>query len=208
MTCRGPVYDTAEPAARSAVGTTPHGLALLAEILLVGVMTALAALGVVTAFGAFAAGCASLREYLEQDTAPSPRRYLSLLRAASRGAIALLALPVLGLVVAADLLAWRAGMPGGPILGPSALVVSLAAAVVGLRATASWKPNLDSTGQQQWSALLTRAAAETVADWPGSLLITGALAACAVLAFEIPMLTPVLPGMLALAAVVVRGRTR
>jgi hypothetical protein len=200
-----------------------RGFPLLAEVLVIGAMTTFAALGVVTAFGAIAAGCASLREYLDHDTAPGPRRYLTLLRTASRGAIPLLALPVLIVVVAADLLAWRAAMPGGRIVGPAALAVALAATVVALRAAASWQPVPDpdapdrpqsrprsqaqpqhQSQPQPWSALLSDAAAEALADWRGSLLIAGALAACAVLAFEIPALTLILPGLLTFAAVAVR----
>lgn len=190
-------------------GSAPHGLTLLAEVLLIGAMTTLGALGVVTAFGAIAAGCASLREYLDHDVAPGPRRYVTLLRAAARGPISLLALPALVLLVAADLLAWHAGMPGGRVLGPAALAAGLAAAVVGLRAASSWRP--DPGGGHpaaQWRALLPGAAAEAAADLRGSLLLAGALAACAALAFEIPALTLVLPGLLTLAAVAVPGRAR
>jgi hypothetical protein len=198
---------------RSAASPVAHGFALLAEVLLIGAMTAFAAVGVVTAFGAIAAGCASLRDFLDHGIAPGPRRYLSLLRVASRGAVSLLALPVLLVLVAADLLAWRAGMPGGRVLGPAALVIGLAAAVVGLRAAASWRPEPEHEPDgvrrpAPWTALLPEAAAETVADWRGSLLIACALAACAALALEIPMLTPVLPGLLTLSSVAVHGRAR
>ena len=211
MTHSDPLRGRARPAARSTADIAPHdaprGLVLLAEVLHIGAMTTVAALGVVTAFGAVAAGCASLREYLDEDTVPGPRRYLTLLRAASRGAIPLLALPGLVLAVAADLLAWRAGMPGGRVLGPAALAVCLAAAVIGLRSAASWRPR-PGPGRQRvrWSALLSAGAAEAASDWRGSLLIAGALAVCASLGFEIPALTPALPGLLVLAAVAVRRR--
>lgn len=187
----------------------PHGFALLAEILLIGAMTIIAALGVVTAFGALAAGCVSLREYVENDRAPSPRRYLSLLRSASTGAIPLLAVPVWSAVVVADLLAWKAGMPGGPVLGPAALVLCLAAAVVGLRAAARWRPDPGDVRQPaRWSALLRAAADETGSDWRGSLLIAAALATCVALSFEVPVLIVILPGLLAFAAVAVHRRAR
>jgi len=193
---------------RSSPGPATRGFALLAEVLLIGAMTTFAALGVVTAFGAIAAGCSALRDFLEHDTPPGPRRYLSLLRAASRGAISLLALPAVIVVVMADLLAWHAGMPGGRVLGPAALVISLAAAVVGLRAAASWRPDPDGVHRPApWRVLLSAAAAEAAADWRGSLLLAGALAACVALAFEIPALTLVLPGLLTLAAVAVPRRT-
>ncbi|HZP50408.1 hypothetical protein [Actinocrinis sp.] len=187
--------------------TRARGFTLLAEVLLIGVMTTIAALGIVTAFGALAAGCASLREYLERDVAPSPRRYLSLLRAASRGAIPLLALPVLLAVVALDLLAWRAGMPGGRVLGPAALAVSALAVVIGLRAAASWSPEPDDVRQPvRWSTLLSGAGSEAASDWRGSLLIVAALAVCATLALEIPVLALTVPGLLVFAAVAVRAR--
>jgi hypothetical protein len=209
----------------SAAGGAARGAAvpraafpLFAEVMLIGVMTAVASLGVVTALGALTAGCASVHEYLEHDARTTPRRYLALLRAASRGAVPLLAPPVLIAVAAADLLAWRAGLPGGPVVGPAALAVSLAAMVVGLRAAAGWRPLPDPTAADEdrpdrsaprgpvWSGLLAAAAAEAAADWPGSLLIAGAIAACVALAVEMPVLVVVLPGLLVLAAVAVRGR--
>lgn len=172
-------------------------------------MTTFAALGVVTAFGAMAAGCASLHDFLEHDTAPGPRRYLSLLGAASRGAIALLALPTVVVLVTADLLAWHAGMPGGRVLGPAALAIGLAATVVGLRAAASWRPDPEGARPPAHGrALLSEAAAEAAEDWRGSLLLAGALVACAALAFEIPTLTLTVPGLLTFAAVAVHTRAR
>lgn len=204
-----PARDAARPTARPAPGPAPHGLALLAEVLLIGAMTTFAALGVVTAFGAVAAGCVSLREYLDYDIETGPRRYFTLLGAASRGAVSLFALPTLIVVVAADLLAWHAGMPGGRILGPAALIAASAATVVGLRAAASWKPGPGGVGPTvPWRALLSSSLAQAAADWRGSLLIAGALVACAALAFEIPALVLILPGLLTLAAVAVCGRGR
>jgi hypothetical protein len=179
----------------------PHRFALLAEVCVIGAMTTIAMLGVVTAFGAIAAGCASLREYLEHDTAPGPRRYFALVRTASRGAIPLLALPVLIVVAAGDLLAWHAGMPGGRVLGPAAFVLIGGALVTALRAAASWNPESSEVD-------LLSAAREAAEDWRGSMLIAGALAACAALAFAIPALTLILPGLLTLAAVAVRARAR
>lgn len=209
MTHPAPSRQALNDGARPSAGSVAHGLSLFAEVLLIGAMTTLAALGVVTAFGAIAAGCASLREYLDHDTAPGPRRYFSLVRSASRGVIPLLALPALIILVAADLLAWHAGLPGGRVLGPAALVVGLAAAAVGLRAAASWKPEPDRLHEPvQWRDLISEASAEAAADWRGSLLIVGALVACAALAFEITALTLVLPGLLTLAAVAVHGRAR
>jgi hypothetical protein len=175
---------------------------LFAEVLAVGVMVAVSCLGVVTVLGALAAGCASLREYLEHDRPVGPRRYVSLLREALRGPVVLLAPPALCVVAGLDVLAWRAGMPGGKVLGPAALAVALAALTVGVRAAAAWQ------GSSAWPDLIAESARESVADWHGTLLIAGAVVACVALGVELPVLLPVLPGLLALAAVAVRRRAR
>ena len=108
-------------------------------------------------------------------------------------------------------------MPGGRLLGPAALAVVLAAATVGARAAAAWRPTLHPSphdtdslvaNRPAWPRLLADAAQEAATDWRGSMLIAAAIAACAVLGVELPVLLPVLPGLLVLAAVTVRGRRR
>jgi hypothetical protein len=112
-------------------------------------------------------------------------------------------------------------MPGGRLLGPAAVAVVLAAATVAARAAATWRPTPrppESHAESHagshvedrpaWPQILTGAAREAAADWRGSALLACALAACAVLGLELPVLLPVLPGLLALAAVTVCGRRR
>ncbi|HEU5331265.1 MAG TPA: hypothetical protein VFU73_00835 [Actinocrinis sp.] len=196
--------------------TTPRGFPLFAEVLAVGLMIAVSALGIVTALGALAAGCTSLREYLEHERPVGPRRFASLLREALSGPVVLLAPPALAVVAGLDVLAWRAGMPGGRLLGPAALAVILAAATVAARAAAAWRPTTPlppSTRTEPrvpshpaWPQLLTDAARDAAADWRGSALLAAAIATCAVLGWELPVLLPVLPGLLALAAVTTSSR--
>jgi len=209
--------DPTARAAAPAPAPAPHGLPLFAEVLAVGLMVAVSSLGVVTALGALAAGCTSLREYLEHERPVGPRRFAALLREALRGPVVLLAPPALAAVAGLDILAWRAGMPGGRVLGPAALAVVLAAATVGARAAAAWRPAPDPPASHPdphvapcpvWPQLLADATHEATADWRASALLAGAVAACAILGVELPVLLPVLPGLLALAAVTVCGHRR
>jgi len=110
--CRvGPIVRKAGQVASRVICVAPAASAanscgaVMPKLPTAGAMTTFAAFGVVTAFGAIAAGCALLHDFLEHDTAPGPRRYLSLLRAASRGAIALLALPAVAVLGPAALAA-------------------------------------------------------------------------------------------------------
>ncbi|HEU5425328.1 MAG TPA: hypothetical protein VFU74_00550 [Actinocrinis sp.] len=196
-------------------GPATRGFALFAEVLAVGVMIAVSSLGVCTVLGALAAGCTSLRECVEHDKPVGPRRFAGLLADALHGGpVVLLAPPALLAVTGLDLLAWRAGMPDGRVLGPAALAGALAAATIATRAAAAWRPSSAGTGpgyssapaRPTWARLLSETGREALEDWRGSALIAGALAATVVLGLDLPVLLPVLPGLLALAAVAVRGR--
>ncbi|HKT02023.1 MAG TPA: hypothetical protein VJT31_21050, partial [Rugosimonospora sp.] len=64
----------------------PRGLALLAEVLLVGVLVAVAALPLVTLLPALGAACTLLREYTTTGAVPRARRFAVLLWQGLRGA--------------------------------------------------------------------------------------------------------------------------
>jgi len=179
----------------------PSRLALLAEVLLVGVLVCVAALPVVTVLGAAGAGTLVLRELIEEDRTPRVRRFLSLLRVALREPVALLA-PVLFLLVGAfDGLALLAGLPGAVLAGPVIGLVLLFGLVSGLRAMACWRP------ERGWRMALASGTERAGRDWRGSLLLAGAVLVCGVVADQAFGFVPVLPGLLALAALAVDRRS-
>ncbi|MFJ8547087.1 hypothetical protein ACIRFH_34990 [Streptomyces sp. NPDC093586] len=176
-------------------------LALPAEVLLIGVMVCVASLPVVTSLAAAGAGAVLLREMAETERTPTVRRFLGLLASSARQPVALLAPLTAVSVAGVDLLALAAGLPGGRVMG---LLVALALTVVvlmGIRAAARWRPG------QLWRPVLADAARWVVRDWKGSLMLVGVVVVLAVVAFEVPAFTPILPGLLVFAAVAVEGRT-
>jgi hypothetical protein len=172
-------------------------LALLAESLLLGVLVFLAALPLVTAFVAVAAGCVLLREGLRVN----PRTYLAALVAVARAGPTGFAVPVVvGAVLLLDLAAVRAGVPGHRVL---AVVLPILAAFLGalaLRAAAGWRP-----GAGGLSTIRTAGAAAS-ADPYGTALLAGATVAAVIVSQTFPIVTPLALGQLVLAAVAVDAR--
>jgi hypothetical protein len=176
-------------------------VALLAEVLLVGVLVSLAALPVVTSLGAAAAGAVLLRELLDGDRAPTARRFLALLGRALRDPLVWCAPVALLAVGALDVLALLGGLPGATALGP-VIGLALAAVLVALlRAAARWRPG------DRWAALVTdRVLAR---DWRGTVSLHAALAVAVLVGVQAPAFAVVLPGLLVFAAVAVeRGSAR
>ncbi|MFP3989869.1 hypothetical protein U9R90_20835 [Streptomyces sp. E11-3] len=188
-----------------------------AECLLTGVWIAVAALPLVTAPAAFAAGARHLRRHLGHlDDLGQPghpghlgqestgwRQFTADLRAALRTgwAVGLAAWAALGLLWL-DLAAVRAGLPGGAFVGAVGIGALLGLVVAVLRAAARWMPG------DSWRALLAVAARHTVLDPAGSFLLIGGIAVVAASAwFSLPLAAPVL-GALAAAAVAVEERRR
>ncbi|GAA1284546.1 hypothetical protein [Saccharothrix xinjiangensis] len=171
-------------------------LALLAEVLLIGVLVCLAALPLVTAVPALAAGAVLLRELVEGGRTPTARRFAVLLGRAVRDPVAVLA-PLAVLVVGAlDLLALAGGLPGAAALGPVIGLALAAAALVLLRTAARWSPG------DRWAALLAR----PPLDPAGYAYLAGALAVVALVVAQAPAFAVVAPGLLVLAAVAVERR--
>lgn len=176
--------------------------AVFAECLLTGVWIAVACLGVVTYPAAFAAGARHLRRRTSHRGGGG-RAFVADFRTALRGgwAVGLAGWAVAG-AVGVDVLAARAGLPGGPFVGRVGILALIGLAVALLRATVLWTP--DST----WRALLADAARRTVLDPAGSLLIVCGLAVVALSAlFVAPLAVPVL-GAVAASAVAVEERRR
>ncbi|MGY0489521.1 hypothetical protein [Streptomyces sp. WG-D5] len=172
------------------------GFTLFADMLLVGLLTTVACLPVVTAPAAFTAASAVLRGGGHVGL----RTYAGELRARLTGRALLggLVPPVLAVVVLLDSALLGSGLPGAAVLTPALFLLVLGAAVAGLRATA-----LDGPRRLSARAGLVR----SLADPRGSLLLAGAVLLAALLAWAMPVLGPLLPGPLAFAATAVDLRS-
>jgi hypothetical protein len=187
--------------AGSAKGTVSR-LGLFADCLVLGLLTAMTAIGVVTAYPGFVAACAVLRDRVELDLPAGPGAYVARLRQVARtGPPVFFAVPPLAAaVLGADAVAVAAGVPGRAGLLAVLAACAAAAVVVGLRLAAAWRPD------RGWPEL-TRAAARTaVADPAGSALLVLAAGAAIAIGVTVPITAPLLPGPLALAATAVGSR--
>lgn len=184
---------------RSAPG---ERLALFAECVLVGLVTLVAAVPLVTLLPALGAGCDHLAAHLDgRSTALSAYRrklILSLRGGGWRlGALLVAALAILGV----DLLAVRAGLPGAGPIAVICGVTGLALLVVALRAAAAWHPDGPA-----WPELARDAARRARTDVSGSLLLVLALGVLVVVTWQLlPLVIPML-GCVVMAAVAVERR--
>ncbi|MEH0510846.1 MULTISPECIES: hypothetical protein [unclassified Streptomyces] len=176
--------------------------AVFAECLLTGVWIAVACLGVVTYPAAFAAGARHLRRRTRHENG-GLREFAADFRAAVRGGWAIgLAGWAAAAAVWMDVLAVRAGLPGGPFVGAVGVLALIGLAVALLRAAAVWTPG------SAWRALVADAGRRTVLDPAGSFLVVCGLAVVTLSAlFVLPLAVPVL-GAVAAAAVAVEQRYR
>ncbi|MBM7442431.1 hypothetical protein [Streptomyces sp. HB132] len=176
------------------------GFSLFADMLVVGLLTSVACLPVVTAPAAFAAASGTLRQTAHDGLPVGLGAYAGRLRAclSVRTLAAGLLIPVLVVVLAVDAALVRSELPGAPVVAPALALLALSAAVVGLRATAIAAPHQLSVREG-----LVRSAA----DPGGSLLLAAAVLLAALLVWSMPLLIPLLPGPLAFAATVVDLRS-
>ncbi|MEW2544708.1 hypothetical protein AB0910_02830 [Streptomyces sp. NPDC047002] len=172
------------------------GFTLFADMLLVGLLTSLACLPVVTAPAAFAAASATLRGAAHSGVPVRAAGYTGHLRAhlSARSLACGLVPPALAVLLLLDASLLASPLPGARLLAPVLVLLVLGAAVVALRTTALEAPHRLSAREG-----LLRAAA----DPRGSLLLAGGALLAGVLAWSIPLLVPLLPGPLAFAATVV-----
>ncbi|KOX14499.1 hypothetical protein ADK67_42790 [Saccharothrix sp. NRRL B-16348] len=171
-------------------------LALLAEVLLIGVLVTAAALPVLTALPAAAAGAVLLRELVDDGRTPTARRFVVLLGQAVRDPFAVV-LPLVVLAVGAlDVLALLGGLPGASVLGPVIGLALAAVVLVLLRAAARWNPG------DRWAVLLTAPSR----DWVGYAYLVVALAVAGLVVVQAPAFAVVVPGLLVFAAVAVERR--
>ncbi|MFE5120025.1 hypothetical protein [Streptomyces sp. NPDC056669] len=176
------------------------GFTLFADMLLIGLLTSLACLPVVTAPAAFAAASATLRQAAGSGVQVRAGTYGAHLRVhlSARSAALGLVPPLLAVVVLVDTALMRAALPGAAVMAPALALLVLGATVVALRATALETPHVLSAREA-----LVRSAANP----RGSLLLAGAVILSGLLAWSIPLLVPLLPGPLAFAATVVDLRS-
>ncbi|MET7680862.1 hypothetical protein [Streptomyces sp. NPDC005423] len=175
---------------------------VFAESLLTGVWIAVASLGVVTYPAAFAAGARHLRRCTAHEGG-GWREFVADFRAAVPGGwVVGVAGWAAAAVVRTDVLAVRAGLPGGPLVGAAVLFALVGAVVAGMRAAAVWTPG------ESWRSLWAAAGRRTVLDPAGSFLLVGGLVlvGCSALLVA-PLAIPAL-GAVAAAAVAVEERHR
>jgi hypothetical protein len=176
--------------------------ALFTDCLLVGLMALAAAVPVLTAYPAFVAACALLRERVALEESVGVRSYWRRLREVVRSGPAGLLVPPLALALLfVDAVAVAAGVPGGRPLGAVLAVVAVLGATVGLRAAASWRAD------RRWPELARSATRDAVRDLGGSTLLALAAVTAVAVAVVVPVTVLLLCGPLALAAVAVQGRT-
>ncbi|GAA2670744.1 MULTISPECIES: hypothetical protein [Actinosynnema] len=171
-------------------------LALLAEVLLVGVLVCLAALPVVTALASAGAGARALRGLVVGGRTPTARGFAADLVAGLRDPLALALPPLLVVVGALDVLALLGGLPGGAVLGPAIGLALVAVVVVLLRCAALWEPGA------RWSALLASPPTGPV----GGAAVACALVVVVLVVLQAPGFAVVAPGLLVFASVAVVGR--
>ena len=183
------------------MATVEESLALFADVLLLGVMTSIVSLGVVTAYPAFVAACRRSGPRGCGRAAPGTRSYLFAVGTVLRsGPLPYLFVPALVAWLALALLGVQSGVPGASVLTPLTWAIAVVLLVIAGRAATTWTPG------EPWVAVARRAASLTVADPIGSLMLAGALVVAAGIGVSVPVLLPLLPGALALAGAAVEHR--
>ncbi|KUM87408.1 MULTISPECIES: hypothetical protein [Streptomyces] len=176
-------------------------MTLFADMLSVGLATAVVCLPVVTVPAALSTACAVLRGAGEGRPATAGRYFAALRRRLRYGDLAAGAVALAGaLLLLADLALAGAGLPGAPLFAVVAAAVGTAALVVGLRACARPESLTD------WPAAVRRAARDAVQDVGGSVLVLLAVATAALCAWMLVPLAFLVPGPLALALTAVDVR--
>jgi len=191
--------DLSAPRGPLVGGTTRF--ALFGEILLVGVVVAVASIPLVTVVPAVAAGVLHLRRHL--SGAPDGLRDLL---GAFVSAVRDLWLPGVLLPVLLALLGlnvWLAGsgaLVGSGVVTWVSVAVGVVAVVVALRTAGTWSPGRGGV------AAVRTAARRTVADPTGSALLVVAVVLCAVLVWMLVALLIVVGGLVAMAVLAVEHR--
>ncbi|MEU9284291.1 hypothetical protein AB0D57_06055 [Streptomyces sp. NPDC048275] len=178
-------------------------MTLFADVLSVGVLTAVACLPIVTVPAALSTACALLRGAGVGEPATA-RRYVTLLRRRPWTADLVAGLVWIAgvLLLAADLALAGVGLPGAPLFAIVAAAIGAYAAVVGLRACARPESLTD------WRAAVRGAALDSVRDVGGSALVLLALVAAVLCAWMLVPLAFLAPGPLAMALTAIDVRDK
>jgi hypothetical protein len=182
-----------------------------ADLALLGLLVALAALPVVTAGAAVATGSAAMHHYLEYDRWPGLRFCWSVFRGRLlSGLLATAVCAAAATLVVVDLLALRAGVvPGGPpLIALTVAVVAVAAGYTGLVVVAAGAADSDRlTGAS--AAAPARVVRSRATGRPATVASAAAVVALAVVLGMLvhPALSPVLAGYTLFALHVVARRT-
>jgi hypothetical protein len=174
---------------------------LFAECLTAGVLTVLAALPVVTLLAALAAGCGHIRAHVDGEST-ALMSYVERLRAAFPGSWKLsLGTAAAFVVLFADALILRAGVPGSGVIAVACVAATAMLSVLVLRAAAAWSPT------RTWTATVRAAARHSAVDDPGgSLLMAMAVGVLAIVTWQLPPLVVPMLGCVLMAAVAVDRR--
>jgi hypothetical protein len=169
-------------------------MTLFADVLSVGLATAVACLPLLTAPAALSTACAVLRGAREDQPATAGRYFALLRRRLRTGDLAAGALALTGvMLLAADLALARAGLPGGAVFAVTA---------AGIGAGAGPQAGHESARPESltdWPTALREAARDCVRDVGGSGLVLLAVATAALCAWMLVPLAFLAPGPLALA---------
>jgi hypothetical protein len=178
-------------------------MTLFADVLLVGLVTAVACLPVVTVPAALSTACAVLRGTRVGEPATAGR-YVALLRVRPWPADLVAGLGWIAgvLLLAADLALAGAGLPGARVFAVVAAAIGAGAAVVALRACA--RPE----SRTHWRAAVRGAAHDCVRDPGGSVLVLLALTAAVLCAWMMVPLAFLAPGPLAMALTAIDVRDK
>lgn len=178
-------------------------MTLFADVLSVGVVTAVASLPLVTLPAALSTACAVLRGAGRGEPATAGR-YLALLRTRLRPGDALAGLAWIAgaLLLAADLALADAGLPGARVFAAVAAAIGAYATVLALRACARPESLTD------WPAAVRAAVHDSVRDVGGSALVLLALVAAVLCAWMLVPLAFLAPGPLAMALTAIDVRDR
>jgi len=177
--------------------------ALFGEVLLTGVLVAIAGLGVITLPAALAAGIRHLRRYLNAEASPV-RFFWRDVRAALPGGllVGLAGVLLAGLLLLDIDLAGSGMLPGGPAIAVIGWIGLVVGAVVLLSAAGAWSPELG------WRAALSTVPASLRGDLRGALFLAATAVFVGVTTWMlVPLIVPAL-GCVALAVVAIPERRR
>jgi hypothetical protein len=169
-------------------------MTLFADVLSVGLATAVMCVPLVTVPAALSSACAVLRG-AGQGQPVTAGRYFTVLRGRLRAGDLAAGLVALAgaLLFVADLALAGAGLPGAPLFAVVAAAIGVGALVVGLRACARPESLTD------WPAAVREAARDAVRDVGGSGLVLLAVATAALCAWMLVPLAFLASGPLAMA---------